>query len=76
MFGDARIGSRLDRTARLRGTRRTAALASLAGALERDGRVDVYARTSFAELASARLGCVVHNPVVGLVDLAALCVKH
>jgi ABC-type transport system substrate-binding protein len=48
----------------------------LARALERDGRIVVYARTAYAELASSRLGCVVHNPVVPLVDIAALCVKR
>jgi ABC-type transport system substrate-binding protein len=73
-FGTPGISPRLEELARLAAARRVAGLERLARSLERDGEIDVYARTSYVELTSARLGCVVHNPLFPLADLAALCV--
>ena len=36
----------------------------------------VYATPVVPEFFSARVGCRVEQPVIGAVDIAALCVKH
>jgi serine/threonine-protein kinase len=74
-FRPSGLPAKLARASRLRGAARLAALSTAAQSLERDGLIHVYARTAYAELASTRLGCVVHSPVSSLIDLAALCTR-
>jgi hypothetical protein len=75
-FGDSTIEHRLDKTARHGGVDAQDQMLHLARSLELKGAIDVYARTSYAELLSARSGCIVHNPLYPFVDLAALCVRR
>jgi ABC-type transport system substrate-binding protein/class 3 adenylate cyclase len=61
---------------RLRGTARDAAYRSLAARLERDFTpLAVYAIPVTPEFLSARMGCQVQQPVIGGVDIGALCVR-
>jgi serine/threonine-protein kinase len=66
----------LERAARLRGAARVAAYRSLAASLERDlTPLAVFATGVTPEFFSARMGCQVEQPVIGAVDIGALCVR-
>jgi ABC-type transport system substrate-binding protein len=62
--------------ARLSGTARAAAYRSLAARLERNvGPIAVVSTPETPEFFSARMGCQVEQPVIGAVDIGALCVR-
>jgi serine/threonine-protein kinase len=64
-----------EHAARLRGNARTAAYQRLALKLERDlAPFAVYSTPVLPELFSGRIDCRVENPVIGAVDIGALCV--
>jgi peptide/nickel transport system substrate-binding protein len=72
----ARYVRMLEAAARLRGTARDVAYRSLATRLERDVTpIAVYAKPATPEFFSARMGCQVEQPVIGAVDIGALCVR-
>jgi serine/threonine-protein kinase len=61
---------------RLRGAARAAAYRNLAPRLEREvAPIAVYGAPVTPEFFSARMGCQVEQPVIGYVDIAALCVR-
>jgi ABC-type transport system substrate-binding protein len=66
----------LEAAARLRGTARASAYRTLAERLERNVTpIAVYAAPVTPEFFSARMGCQVEQPVIGAVDIGALCVR-
>jgi ABC-type transport system substrate-binding protein len=66
----------LEAANRLRGAARAVAYRSLAARLERDvAPIAVYGAPVTPEFFSARLGCQVEQPVIGGVDIGALCVR-
>jgi len=66
----------LQAAARLRGKVRADAYRAFATRLERDVTpIAVYASPATPEFFSARMGCQVEQPVVGAVDIGALCVR-
>jgi ABC-type transport system substrate-binding protein len=66
----------LEAADRLRGAARAAAYRSLAARLERDvAPIAVYGAPVTPEFFSARMGCQVEQPVIGAVDIGALCVR-
>lgn len=66
----------LEVAARLRGTARAAAYRSLAARIERNfAPIAVRATPVTPEFFSARMGCQVEQPVIGAVDIGALCVR-
>jgi ABC-type oligopeptide transport system substrate-binding subunit len=69
------LGAELDRIAELSPPQRDRQAAALAGRIERQSLFAVYEIGAIPELASKRLGCVVHPPAYPGVDLAALCVR-
>jgi hypothetical protein len=66
---------RLDNAGRLTGRAREDAYARLQIDIERDVvPFAVYSQARIPEFFSARMGCLLTNPVMGAVDLGALCV--
>jgi hypothetical protein len=66
----------LEAAARLRGTARDAAYRALAARLEREvAPIAVFAVPATPEFFSARMGCQVEQPIIGAVDIGALCVR-
>jgi DNA-binding SARP family transcriptional activator/streptogramin lyase len=68
--------TRLERIATFSWPRREAAAAAFAATLEREAVVVAYADIATPELFSARLGCILDQPVYPGLDLAALCVRN
>ena len=64
----------LDRIAKLSSPERETRAAALARKIESESLFAVYGLTVIPELASKRLGCIVHQPEYVGVDLAALCI--
>jgi hypothetical protein len=80
LFGQ-RLGAgltrKLERAARLTGAARYRAYTALSVELARDAAPwVVYATGTEREFFSARIGCQVFQPVIGSVDLAALCARR
>jgi DNA-binding SARP family transcriptional activator/ABC-type transport system substrate-binding protein/streptogramin lyase len=67
--------ARLAHIATLSSPRREQQAAALVAKIERQSLFAVYANGAVAQIVSRRLGCVVHQPEYGGVDLAALCLK-
>jgi hypothetical protein len=66
----------VERAAVVRGTKRDAAYRSLIEKLEREvAPFAAYATPVLPEFFSARMGCRVEQPIVGAVDIGALCVN-
>jgi serine/threonine-protein kinase len=66
----------LEAADRLRGAARAAAYRSAAARLEREvAPIAVYGALVTPEFFSARMGCQVEQPVIGAVDIGALCVR-
>jgi hypothetical protein len=66
----------LEAAERLRGAARAAAYRSLTTRLERDVTpIAVFTQPVTPEFFSARMGCQVEQPVIGAVDIGALCVR-
>ena len=69
-----RIIFRLRQISRLASPAREAAAGAVAAWLEREAIYVPYADDALPALVSSRLGCIVDQPEVPGVDLAALCV--
>jgi ABC-type transport system substrate-binding protein/class 3 adenylate cyclase len=66
----------LEKADLLRGAARAAAYRALAARLERDVTpIAVFAAPVTPEFFSARMGCQVEQPIIGAVDIGALCVR-
>jgi ABC-type transport system substrate-binding protein len=65
----------LHRLTALRSPARERAADALARRLDRDSLFAVYGTDAVPELVSRRLGCIVHQPEVAGIDLAALCAR-
>jgi len=73
---DARLARKLEDVARLSGQSRYRAYAALSVEVARDTAPWVaYATGTSREFFSARIGCQVFQPVIGSIDLAALCIR-
>ncbi|MBA3428318.1 MAG: winged helix-turn-helix domain-containing protein [Actinobacteria bacterium] len=73
---DARLARKLKDVARLSGQSRYRAYAALSVEVARDAAPWVaYATGTSREFFSARIGCQVFQPVIGSIDLAALCIR-
>ena len=67
----------LEAADRRHGEARAAAYRALAARLERDVTpIAVHSAPVTPEFFSARMGCQVEQPVIGAVDIGALCVRH
>ncbi len=75
-FLTPRYSGAIRRIAALRSPARERAAAALARTIERDSLLAVYSQGAVPELASRRLGCIVHQPEYTGADLAALCLKN
>jgi peptide/nickel transport system substrate-binding protein len=75
-FNDPVVNSRLARADRLSGRARERAFGRIAADLARDkAPIAVFSQPYQAELVSTRLGCLIHQPAFGGLDLAALCIR-
>jgi MarR-like DNA-binding transcriptional regulator SgrR of sgrS sRNA len=66
----------LERIAGLPAPERDRQAAALARKVERESLVVPYDIGAIPELVSSRLGCMVHQPELAGIDLAALCLRH
>jgi DNA-binding SARP family transcriptional activator/ABC-type transport system substrate-binding protein len=75
-FNDRVVNSRLARADRLSGRARERAFGRIAADLARNqAPIAVFSQPYQAEFVSARLGCLIHQPAFGGLDLAALCIR-
>jgi DNA-binding SARP family transcriptional activator/ABC-type transport system substrate-binding protein len=73
-FNDPVVNARLARADRLSGRARERAFGRIAVDLARDqAPIAVFSQPYQAEFVSTRLGCMIHQPAFGGLDLAALC---